>query len=114
MAVAGIEVSAHTVRRRSHAEGFHARTPRRTPLLTHKHKKTRIHFAEGYLNKPQRFWHTILWTDTTKLELFGTMDRRYIWRKKNEAVGNITAARLKSNRESLVGFKESGVSTETQ
>ena len=47
LAAAGIEVSIRTVRRRLHAEGFHARTPRRTPLLTHKHKKARLHYAHG-------------------------------------------------------------------
>ena len=68
-------------------EGFsyHARTPRRTPLLTHKYKKARLYYAQENLNKPQKFWNTILWSDETKLELFGAMDQRYIWRKKNEA-----------------------------
>ena len=33
LAAAGNKVSVHTARRRLHAEGFHARTPRRTPLL---------------------------------------------------------------------------------
>ena len=77
MAATGIEVSVHTVRRTLHAEGFHARTPRRTPLLTQK--------AQGNLNKPQKFWNTILWSDETKLDLFGAMDQRYIGRKNNEA-----------------------------
>jgi len=35
------EVSVCTVRRTLNTEGFHARTPRRTPLLTQKHKKSR-------------------------------------------------------------------------
>ena len=85
LAATGIEVSVHTARRTLHAEGFHARTPRRTPLLTHKHKKAPLYYAQGNLNKPQKFWNTILWSDETKLELFGAMDQRYIWRKKNEA-----------------------------
>ena len=85
LAATGIEVSVHTVRRTLHAEGFHARTPRRTLLLTHKHKKARLYYAQGNLNKPHKFWNTILWSDETKLELFSTMDQRYIWRKKNEA-----------------------------
>ena len=85
LAATGIEVSVHTVRRTLHAEGFHARTPRRTPLLIHKHKKARLYYAQGNLNKPQKFWNTILCSDETKLERFGAMDQRYIWRKENEA-----------------------------
>ena len=85
LAATGIEVSVHTARRTLHAEGFHARTPRRTPLLTHKHKKGRLCYAQGNLEKPQKFWNTIFGSDETKFELFGTMDQRYIWRKKNEA-----------------------------
>ena len=77
MAAAGIEDSVHKVWRRLDAEGFHARTQGRTPLQTHKHKKARLHFVQGYLNKPQTFWNTILWSDETKLKLFDAMDQRY-------------------------------------
>ena len=28
------------------------------------------------------FWSTTLWSDETKLELFGHMDAEYVWRKK--------------------------------
>uniref|UniRef100_A0A8C5PDE5 Transposase n=1 Tax=Leptobrachium leishanense TaxID=445787 RepID=A0A8C5PDE5_9ANUR len=74
----GTEVSAQTIRRTLRNEGLHARTPRRTPLLSPKNKKSRLH-------KPQKFWDSVLWTDETKLELFGPMDQRYVWRRKNKA-----------------------------
>uniref|UniRef100_A0A8C5LSG7 Transposase n=1 Tax=Leptobrachium leishanense TaxID=445787 RepID=A0A8C5LSG7_9ANUR len=32
-----------------------------------------------------KFWDSVLWTDETKLELFGPMDQRYVWRRKNKA-----------------------------
>uniref|UniRef100_A0A3B4ZPX8 Tc1-like transposase DDE domain-containing protein n=1 Tax=Stegastes partitus TaxID=144197 RepID=A0A3B4ZPX8_9TELE len=81
----GTHVSAQTIRRTLRGEGLHARTPRRTPLLTPKHKKSRLQYAKNHVDKPQRFWDTVLWTDETKLELFGHMDQRYVWRRKNEA-----------------------------
>uniref|UniRef100_A0AAZ3NVJ3 Tc1-like transposase DDE domain-containing protein n=1 Tax=Oncorhynchus tshawytscha TaxID=74940 RepID=A0AAZ3NVJ3_ONCTS len=31
------------------------------------------------------FWRNVLWSDETKIELFGHNDRRYVWRKKWEA-----------------------------
>ena len=31
------------------------------------------------------FWRNVLWSDETKIELFGRNDHRYVWRKKGEA-----------------------------
>ncbi|KAI4885643.1 hypothetical protein NFI96_007298 [Prochilodus magdalenae] len=42
----GTEVSAQTIRRALHNEDLHARTPRRTPLLTPKNKKSRLQYAK--------------------------------------------------------------------
>ncbi|KAI4874753.1 hypothetical protein NFI96_028371 [Prochilodus magdalenae] len=50
----GTEVSAQTIRRPLHNEDLHARTPRRTPLLTPKNKKSRLQYAKSHVDKPQR------------------------------------------------------------
>uniref|UniRef100_A0A8C5M1X5 Transposase n=1 Tax=Leptobrachium leishanense TaxID=445787 RepID=A0A8C5M1X5_9ANUR len=81
----GTEVSAQTILRTLRNEGLHARTPRRTPLLSPKNKKSRVQYAKSHVDKPQKFWDSVLWTDETKLELFGPMDQRYVWRRKNKA-----------------------------
>uniref|UniRef100_A0A8C5LM47 Transposase Tc1-like domain-containing protein n=1 Tax=Leptobrachium leishanense TaxID=445787 RepID=A0A8C5LM47_9ANUR len=81
----GTEVSAQTIRLTLRNEGLHARTPRRTPLLSPKNKKSRLQYAKSLTDKPQKFWDSVLWTDETKLELFGPMDQRYAWRRKNKA-----------------------------
>jgi len=39
---------------------------------------------EKQLNKQQKFWDSVLWSDKSKLELIGPMDQWYVWRK-NEA-----------------------------
>uniref|UniRef100_A0A8C5QZS5 Transposase n=1 Tax=Leptobrachium leishanense TaxID=445787 RepID=A0A8C5QZS5_9ANUR len=80
----GTEVSAQIIRRTLRNEGLHARTPRRTPLLSPKNK-SRLQYAKSHVDKPQKFWDRVLWTDETKLELFGPMDQRYVWRRKNKA-----------------------------
>uniref|UniRef100_A0A8C5MHJ1 Transposase n=1 Tax=Leptobrachium leishanense TaxID=445787 RepID=A0A8C5MHJ1_9ANUR len=81
----GTEVSAQTIRRTLRNKGLHARTPRHTPLLSPKNKKSRLQYAKSHVDKPQKFWDSVLWTDETKLELFGPMDQRYVWRRKNKA-----------------------------
>ena len=81
----GTKVSAQTIRRALHNEDLHARTPRRTPLLTPKNKKSRLQYAKSHVDKPQKFLDSVLWSDETKLELFGPMDQCYVWRRKNQA-----------------------------
>ena len=50
-----------------------------------KHKKDRLEFSKMHIDKPQSFWENVLWTDETKLELFGRSHQLYVRRWKNEA-----------------------------
>uniref|UniRef100_A0A3B3IMT9 Transposase Tc1-like domain-containing protein n=1 Tax=Oryzias latipes TaxID=8090 RepID=A0A3B3IMT9_ORYLA len=80
----GTSVSDRTIRRLSQS-GLHGRRPRRTPLLKGNHKKARVEFAKMYVDKPQSFFENVLWTDKTKLELFGKAHQLYVCSLKNEA-----------------------------
>ncbi|KAG2461018.1 TCB1 transposase, partial [Polypterus senegalus] len=81
----GTSVSDRTIRRRLSQSGLHGRRPRRTPLLKTNHKKARLEFAKLHVEKPQRFWENVLWTDETKIELFAKAHQLYVHRRKNEA-----------------------------
>lgn len=81
----GTNVSRQTVQRLLNKNGLHGRRPRRTPLLKSRHLKARIAFAKEHRHKDEGFWNSILWSDETKLELFGHRDQAYVWRKKGEA-----------------------------
>uniref|UniRef100_A0AAZ3SS38 Tc1-like transposase DDE domain-containing protein n=1 Tax=Oncorhynchus tshawytscha TaxID=74940 RepID=A0AAZ3SS38_ONCTS len=48
-------------------------------------KKPDFRFATAYGDKDRTFWINVLWSDETKIELFGHNDHRYIWRRKGEA-----------------------------
>ena len=37
------------------------------------------------LNKPQDFWNNVLWTDETKVQMFGHNAQQHVWRKPNTA-----------------------------
>jgi len=44
----------------------------RRKLLLPKKKMAALHrFAKLHLNKPQDFWNSFLWTNETKVEMFG-------------------------------------------
>ncbi len=85
--LSSIKVSVHdsTIRKRLGKNGIHGRVPRQKPLLTKKSTKVCLTFAQKYLDYPQDFWANILWTDWTKVDLFGRCVSRYIWCKTNRA-----------------------------
>lgn len=84
---AGTSDSVATKRRALNKQGLHGRTPRRTPLLSMWNIKGRLEYARRNLDR------TVLWTDETKLELFGHMDQRYVWRKARLMTGRIPSPR---------------------
>ncbi|KAF7642649.1 hypothetical protein LDENG_00253840 [Lucifuga dentata] len=83
--LASVKVSVHdsTIRKRLGKNGIHGRVPRRKPLLTKKNTKARLTFAKKHLDDPQDFWENILWTDETKVELFGRRKTNTAFQKKN-------------------------------
>uniref|UniRef100_A0A673HSL5 Tc1-like transposase DDE domain-containing protein n=1 Tax=Sinocyclocheilus rhinocerous TaxID=307959 RepID=A0A673HSL5_9TELE len=85
--LASVKVSVHdsTIRKRLGKNGLHGRVPRRKPLLSKKNIKARLSFARKHLDDPQDFWENTLWTDETKVELFGRCVSHYVWRKSNTA-----------------------------
>ena len=61
------------------------RSARKKPLLQNRHKNARVQFATEHGDNDCTFWRYVLWSDETKMELFGHNDHRYVWRKKVEA-----------------------------
>jgi Transposase len=56
-----------------------ARSPRKVPLLTKKHVAARIKFAKEHAKWPVEKLRNILWTDESKIVLFGgTGSRQYV------------------------------------
>ena len=42
-----------------------------------------MEFTKKYEKEDEQFWNKILFTDESKLNIFGPQSRRKIWRKKN-------------------------------
>uniref|UniRef100_A0AAY4B9U9 Transposase n=1 Tax=Denticeps clupeoides TaxID=299321 RepID=A0AAY4B9U9_9TELE len=85
--LASIKVIVHdsTIRKRLGKNGLHGRFPKRKTLLSKKSIKACLNFSKKHLNDCQDFWENTLWTNETKVELFGRCVSRYIWRKSNTA-----------------------------
>ncbi len=65
-----------------HQLGLYGRVARRKPLLSARHMKARMEFAKKHLKVVT---NKILWSDETKIELFGLNSKRYVWRKPGTA-----------------------------
>lgn len=81
----GVDVSSKTIARTLHRNGLHGCRPRKTPLLQKRHVQARLKYARSNIEKEEAYWERVLWSDETKLELFGHRDVAYVWRKKGEA-----------------------------
>ncbi len=65
--------------------GLYVRVARRKPLLSARHMKARMEFAKKTPEGLQDGDNKILWSDETKIELFGLNSKRYVWRKPGTA-----------------------------
>ena len=51
------------------------------PQLSKRHVTSRLEFAKRHLKDSQTMRTKILWSDETKIELFGLNAKRHLWRK---------------------------------
>ncbi len=82
--VRGQPVSAQTIRRTLHQIGLHGCRPRRKLLLKILHKKACKQFAEDKQTKDMDYWNNVLWSDETKINLFGSDGVKHLWRQPGE------------------------------
>uniref|UniRef100_A0AAY4D5G9 Transposase Tc1-like domain-containing protein n=1 Tax=Denticeps clupeoides TaxID=299321 RepID=A0AAY4D5G9_9TELE len=73
--------SQTTISAAIHQSGLYGRVSRRKPLLSKTYMAARLEFAKKYLKDSQTMRNKTLWSNKTKIELFGVKARRHIWRK---------------------------------
>ena len=64
-----------------HQSGLYGRVARRKPLLSKRRMTARLEFAKRHLKDSQTMRNKIVWSDETKIELFGLNAKRHVWRK---------------------------------
>ncbi len=82
--VGGHPVSAQTIRCPLHQIVLYGCHPRMKLLLKMMHKKARKQFAEDKQTKDMDYWNHVLWSDETKINVFGSDGVKLVWRQPGE------------------------------
>ena len=64
---------------------MYGRVARWKPLLSKRHMAFYLEFVKNHLKDSQTMRNKILWSDGTKIEIFGMNSRRGVWRRPGTA-----------------------------
>ena len=79
----GNTVTKRTISNTLHREGLKSCCARKVPLLKKAHVQARLKFTQEHLDDPEEAWEKVMWSDETKMELFGINSTCQVWRKRN-------------------------------
>ncbi|KAK3569437.1 hypothetical protein QTP86_030069 [Hemibagrus guttatus] len=80
---AGTKVPKATISNTLRRQGLKSCSARRVPLIKPVHVRVRLKFAREHLDDPEEDWENVIWSDETKIELFGKNSTCRVWRRKN-------------------------------
>ncbi|KAK3522412.1 hypothetical protein QTP86_010117 [Hemibagrus guttatus] len=80
---AGTKVPKATIGNTLRHQGLKSCSARRVPLLKPVHVRARLKSAREHLDDPEEDWENVIWSDETKIELFGKNSTCRVWRRKN-------------------------------
>ena len=81
-------VSKNTVERRLASNGLNGRVAVFKPLLRSQNKRKRLLWAKKYKHYTVDDWRKVLFTDESKVQLYGNSRRLYVRRRSNERILN--------------------------
>ncbi len=84
----GVTISRDTIRRTLQRNGLYGCRPQKKRLLKPRHKKARLEFARAHADKDEDYWDSILWSDETQINVFGTDGLKTVWRRKGKKKKN--------------------------
>ena len=77
-------ISTSTVQRRLRESGLHCRIVTKKPLLRKNNKKKRLAWAKKHNEWTLNQWESVLWSDESKFDIFGSTRRVFVRRRKGE------------------------------
>ncbi|KAK3548506.1 hypothetical protein QTP70_013355 [Hemibagrus guttatus] len=77
------KVTKATISNTLRRQGLKSCSARRVPLLKPVHVRARLKFAREHLDDPEENWENVIWSDETKIELFGKNSTCRVWKRKN-------------------------------
>ncbi|GFS65246.1 transposable element Tcb1 transposase [Trichonephila inaurata madagascariensis] len=80
----GKKVHPETVRRILRSGGYNCRVSRKKPFISSVNQQKRLDFVSAHVDKDFDFWKTVVFTDESKFNVFGSDGRRKVWRKKKQ------------------------------
>ena len=82
VAAVGVHVSKSTVTRALNSIGVTAHRSRKVPLKSRRHLAVHLKFTQVHVSDSHAQWDKVLWSDETKIELFGHNTKKTIWQKR--------------------------------
>ena len=79
----GVDVTPNRVREILNERGLKGIIKKKKPLLTLKHRKSRMEFVNKYEHWTEDDWMRVIWSDETKINLFGSNGIKWGWKKDN-------------------------------
>ena len=80
-----------TVSAALHKSRLYGRVAKCKPLLRKRHMTAHLEFAKMRVKDSESMRQKILWSDETKIEIFGLNVKRYIWQKlSTQFITNLT------------------------
>ena len=81
-----MNVNPQTIRNFLHQNQYKACVSRKKPFISKKNVKLRLEYAKNFVNMAEDFWKTVIFTDESKFNIFGSDGRRFVWRRENTAL----------------------------
>ena len=81
-----IQISADIVRAVLKRNGFKAYIRAKKPFLKKEHQQKRLKFAQTYKDWTAEDWMRVVWSDESKVSIFGSDGRKYYWKRSNDPI----------------------------
>lgn len=79
-----VNLHPQTIRNRINSKGYSGRIAVKKPFISAKNKRIRLQWAKDKINWSLDQWKHVIWSDETKILLFGSDGVIRTWRKANE------------------------------